>query len=283
MAGSSKRDRQLARERYLRQQARRAETRTKRRQRQQILGAVVAVVAVLGGIALIGVLANNDDNSGTVADAPIASASAAPSADSSTAPEATPEGVPVDGCTMVPTAAVDKPKYDKEPALTVAKAAYAATLSTNCGDIGLTLDGAKAPHTVNSFAFLAGKQFFDDTSCHRLTTSGIFVLQCGDPSASGTGGPGYEFPNENLPAKGSTVYKAGTVAMANSGPNTNGSQFFLVYKDSQLGPQYSVFGTIDKAGRAILNKVAGAGTGSDGVKPNQPVVLQQVTVKKAAA
>ena len=276
MAGSSKRDRQLARERYLRQQARRAETRTKRRQRQQILGAVVAVIAVLGGIALIGILArNNGDDTTSDAAAPIASSSAGPSA--------APEGVPVAGCTVMPAAAVDKPKYDKEPALTVAKAAYTATLSTNCGDIGLTLEGAKAPHTVNSFAFLAGKQFFDGTSCHRLTTEGIYVLQCGDPTASGSGGPGYEFANENLPAKGSTVYKAGTVAMANSGPNTNGSQFFLVYKDSQLGPDYSVFGTIDKAGLAILNKVAGAGTGSDGVKPNQPVVLQQVTVKKAAA
>ncbi|RKS77740.1 peptidyl-prolyl cis-trans isomerase B (cyclophilin B) [Motilibacter peucedani] len=280
MAGSSKRERQLARERYVRQQQRRAQQRARRRQRQQVLGAVVAVVAVLAGVAFIGFLVRDggDDDTGA------AGAVSSPQASTSTESSAPPVAIPVAGCTDATAKAVEKPSFSKEPALTVAKTSYTATLATNCGDVVLTLDGAKAPRTVNSFAFLAGKKYFDGTACHRLTTSGIYVLQCGDPSATGSGTPGYSFPDENLPAKTSTVYKAGTVAMANSGPGTNGSQFFLVYKDSTLGPNYSVFGTITK-GLDVLTKVAGAGSDSsngegDG-KPNQPVVLQTVTVKKA--
>lgn len=279
MAGSSKRERALARERYLRQQQRRAQQRARRRQRQQVIGAVVAVIAVVAGVAFIGALVSNDSDDTTTSPSAAVSGTAEPSAEAST--PAVP--IPIAGCKDATAKAVEKPSYAKEPALSIDKASYTATLATNCGTITLTLDGAKAPRTVNSFAFLAGKKFFDGTACHRLTTSGIFVLQCGDPTASGTGGPGYQFPNENLPAAGSTVYKAGTVAMANSGADTNGSQFFLVYKDSELGPDYSVFGTIDAAGLRVLSNVATAGTaaGPDG-KPNQPVVLSTVTVKKAA-
>ena len=152
---------------------------------------------------------------------------------------------------------------------------------TNCGTIVVNLDGKNAPHTVNSFAFLAGKHYFDNTPCHRLTTSGIFVLQCGDPTGSGSGGPGYTIPDENL--KGAT-YPAGTVAMANGGPNTNGSQFFLVYKNSTgLQPKYSPFGTI-VSGLNIIQNVAKAGSDNatapgDG-HPKRKVTIESVTIKK---
>ncbi len=109
------------------------------------------------------------------------------------------------------------------------KATYQATIHTNRGNIVINLLNSKATCTVNSFVYLASKSFFSNTHCHRLTTSGIFVLQCGDPTGTGEGGPGYKFNDENLTG---AKYTAGTVAMANSGPNTNGSQFFLVYKNS---------------------------------------------------
>ena len=106
-------------------------------------------------------------------------------------------------------------------------------MTTNCGVIKADLYAAKAPHTVNSFLFLASKGYFNDTPCHRLTTSGIYVLQCGDPTGTGSGTPGYSFKDENLTG---ATYGAGVLAMANSGANTNGSQFFINYKDSQLAP-----------------------------------------------
>ena len=152
------------------------------------------------------------------------------------------------------------------------------TLHTNQGDIVIALNAAKAPHTVNSFNFLAGQKFFDGTHCHRLTTQGIYVLQCGDPTRTGTGGPGYQFQDENLAG---ATYPAGTVAMANAGPNTNGSQFFLVYKDAALAPNYTPFGTIT-SGLDVVNKVAAGGTtdsnsAGDG-SPKIDVVFTSVTV-----
>ena len=157
-------------------------------------------------------------------------------------------------------------------------AAYDATLQTNCGAVTVTLDAARAPQTVNSFAFLSGEQFFDHTHCHRLTTEGIFVLQCGDPTGTGTGGPGYKFTDENLAG---ATYPAGTVAMANAGPNTNGSQFFLVYSDSQLPPNYTPFGRIN-GGMDVLQNIAAGGTkdGSGDGAPATDIVLDSVTTAR---
>jgi peptidyl-prolyl cis-trans isomerase B (cyclophilin B) len=167
-----------------------------------------------------------------------------------------------------------------------AKKTYTVTLATNRGNIVFTADGAAAPYTVFSFVYLAEKGYFNATKCHRLTTSGIFVLQCGDPTGTGDGGPGYEFQDENLaslgtPVSGSVTYPAGMVAMANAGPGTNGSQFFLVYKGSPLTPNYTPFGTITQ-GLDILLKVAAAGTNNanaqgDGA-PNDPVEIEHVTI-----
>jgi peptidyl-prolyl cis-trans isomerase B (cyclophilin B) len=165
-----------------------------------------------------------------------------------------------------------------------------ASIATSAGAVGLELDNGKTPCTVNNFTSLAKQGFFNNTTCHRLTTSTeLAVLQCGDPSGTGTGGPGYRFPNEyptnqyrmTDPAlKTPVVYPRGTLAMANAGPGTNGSQFFLVYKDSQLPPTYTVFGTIDGAGLATLDKVAAAGVagGSDDGKPVVDVTIKSVQV-----
>jgi len=180
---------------------------------------------------------------------------------------------------------VEPPKSGKVP---TDPAKISVSMSTNMGNIGLWLNNAEAPCTVNSFASLAQKGFFDGTICHRETTApGLGVLQCGDPAATGSGGPGYKFANEyptnqypkDDPALQKPVlYPRGTLAMANAGPNTNGSQFFLVYKDSQLPPNYTVFGSIDATGLATLDKIAEggvAGGGEDG-KPASEVTIKSV-------
>lgn len=163
-----------------------------------------------------------------------------------------------------------------------------ASLTTNQGNIGLQLDNAKSPCTVNNFASLAQQGFYDGTTCHRLTTGdALGVLQCGDPSGTGTGGPGYRFPNEyptnqyrlSDPALRSPVrYPRGTLTMANAGVGTNGSQFFLVYEDSELPPTYTVFGTIDKTGLATLDKIAARGVadGSDDGTPAADVRIESI-------
>ena len=122
--------------------------------------------------------------------------------------------------------------------------------------------------------------FYDAVACHRLTTEGIFVLQCGDPKGDGTGGPGYQVPDENLPAAATANYPAGSVAMANAGPNTNGSQFFLVYEDTTLPPGYTIWGTIT-AGLDLVRQIAAggvAGGGSDG-PPSQSITIETATVQ----
>ncbi|MGI5246303.1 peptidylprolyl isomerase [Dactylosporangium sp. CA-139066] len=144
-----------------------------------------------------------------------------------------------------------------------------ATIQTNLGPIGLQLYADRAPCTVNSFVHLSRDDFYSDTPCHRLTTDGLYVLQCGDPSGTGTGTPGYQFGEENLPT---TVppYPRGTLAMANAGPGTNGSQFFLVYKDSDIPADYTVFGTVT-SGLDLLDRIAAAGTATGG--PDGPPKL----------
>jgi peptidyl-prolyl cis-trans isomerase B (cyclophilin B) len=143
----------------------------------------------------------------------------------------------------------------------------------------VTTVGAKAPITITQLATLARGGFFNNTLCHRLTTQGLYVLQCGDPTATGGGGPNFTYRDENLPVEGLNNYPAGTVAMANSGPGTNGSQFFLVFADTTLGANYTIWGTITQ-GLDIVKAIAKAGVkggGADGA-PNQPISINRVTV-----
>jgi peptidyl-prolyl cis-trans isomerase B (cyclophilin B) len=159
------------------------------------------------------------------------------------------------------------------------RTAASITFATNCGEIVVALDPA-APATVSSAIFLAEEGFYDGTACHRLTTEGIYVLQCGDPAGNGTGGPGYTVPDENLPADGENNYPAGTVAMANAGPGTSGSQFFIVYEDTTLPGDYTIWGTVT-SGLDMVQEVASVGTedgGPDGA-PRQPIVIESATVQ----
>ena len=153
------------------------------------------------------------------------------------------------------------------------------TFTTNQGEIVIETTPALAPLTVNVMAALAQKNYFDNTICHRLTTEGIFVLQCGDPTGTGTGGPGFNIPDENLPQPTENNYPAGTVAMANAGPGTSGSQFFLVYQDTTLGPDYTIWGSIT-SGLDILQTIASAGVvdgGADGA-PLTGVTIESTKV-----
>jgi peptidyl-prolyl cis-trans isomerase B (cyclophilin B) len=154
------------------------------------------------------------------------------------------------------------------------------TFTTNQGEIVIETTPSLAPLTVNAIAALAQKNYFDNTICHRLTTEGIFVLQCGDPTGTGTGGPGFNIPDENLPQPIDNNYPAGTVAMANSGlPGTSGSQFFLVYQDTSLGPDYTIWGSIT-SGLDILQTIASAGVvdgGADGA-PLTGVTIESTKV-----
>ncbi|MCF2536491.1 peptidylprolyl isomerase [Streptomyces nigra] len=274
MVSQEQRRRQLAREKFLRQQQRRTDARRKARVRNSVIASVLAVV-VIGSVALYttDVLKGDDDTKQN------AGAEVTPSA---SAPSKAP-----DPCEKPAEGKVKTATWKKEPELTVDKSAkYTMKLATTCGDIDIALKASAAPHTVNSFDFLAGKGYFDHSKCHRLTTNGIYVLQCGDPTGTGTGGPGYTIPDENLKDKSlkANTYPAGTVAMANTGQkHTGGSQFFLVYQDSQLPPSYTPFGTVSESGMKVLKKIADAGesTGAGDGAPNATVVIDKATVTKS--
>ncbi|GGT19513.1 peptidylprolyl isomerase [Streptomyces chromofuscus] len=271
MVSQEQRRRQLAREKFLRQQQRRTDARRKSRMRNAVIASALGVV-LIGSLALYttGVLKDDDKTN--------AAAEVTQSASPSKAP---------DPCDKPAAGKVASETWKKEPAMTIDKSAdYTMKLATTCGDIDVALKASAAPHTVNSFEFLAGKGYFDHTKCHRLTTNGIYVLQCGDPTGSGSGGPGYTIPDENLRDKSlkDHVYPAGTVAMANTGqPNSGGSQFFLVYQDSELPPSYTPFGTVSESGMTVLKKIADAGenTGAGDGAPNATVVINKATITKS--
>jgi peptidyl-prolyl cis-trans isomerase B (cyclophilin B) len=277
--------------RKLERQLERRAAQERRRRLYTIIASAVVVVAVIAGVAAYFVTRKDSDSTATASTTP-------PSSAAPTEPAPTGEGAlpafkpPADlgaDCQYPAAQAASKPNTPPRAGkVPTDPAQVSVSMSTNQGNIGIQLDNAKAPCTVNSFASLAQQNYFNDTPCHRLTTSpGLSVLQCGDPTGSGTGGPGYEFANEyptnqyqpdDPTLQTPVTYPRGTLAMANAGPGTNGSQFFLVYKDSQLPPGYTAFGKIDDTGLATLDKIAAAGVeggGQDG-KPATPVQVKSI-------
>jgi peptidyl-prolyl cis-trans isomerase B (cyclophilin B) len=280
--------------RKLERQLERREAQARRRRLYTIIASAVAVVAVVAGVAAFFFTRSHSDSS---------TASVAPSTPGGSSAEPTEPAPAANGQLPAFKAPADLGKNCQYPAAQAASkpnkpprtgevptdpAEVSVSMSTDQGNIGIQLDNAKSPCTVNSFASLAQQNYFNDTQCHRLTTSpGLAVLQCCDPTGSGSGGPGYEFANEyptnqfqpdDPQLQNPVTYPRGTLAMANAGPGTNGSQFFLVYKDSQLPPGYTVFGKIDDTGLATLDKIAAAGVeggGQDG-KPATPVTVKSI-------
>ena len=270
MTGKRERQRKLARERMLRQQARRAERARKARQ----ITIVAVICCVVVGLGVGGYFLFAGPGSSKAA-AVSATSSATPSASASASTQAEPATT----CSYQASGTAAR-NVGTPPAKPDYKTGYQATIHTNRGDVVINLLNSKATCTVNSFVYLAAKKYFNNTHCHRLTTIDPFVLQCGDPTGTGSGGPGYKFANENLAG---ATYTRGTVAMANSGPNTNGSQFFIVYKNSKLAASYTPFGEVVK-GLGIIQNVAKAGsdnanTAGDG-HPKEKVVIDSVTIKK---
>jgi peptidyl-prolyl cis-trans isomerase B (cyclophilin B) len=271
VAGKKQRQRKLARERYQRRLVRQAQRDRRMRVWSIVVTAVVVVIGggIAGGIALAG------RSTGT-SSTPKTGGSPTPSPTASTVAE------PATHCTYTANPPAAR-KVNFPPATPDYKAAYQATITTNRGPIVIDLLNSKATCTVNSFVSLADQAFYNNTPCPRLTTSGFYILQCGDPTGKGTGGPGYEFASENLAG---ATYPAGTLAMANSGaPDSNGSQFFLVYQNSsELPPDYTPFGKI-ASGLNILQNVGKRGYGpplnsAGGGAPKESVEIESVTIKQ---
>lgn len=269
---SNKQRREAAQRRLQRQLERRAALAKKRRRNVLIGVAAAAALLVVATLLLIG---GGDD--------PVPAA-----AEPTPTPAAAPTPGVVDGsdgtCDWTPADTAANPNLQADSGTPPVEVAPTGTteidITTTAGPIGLTLDNAGAPCAVASMVYLAGQGYFDDTVCHRQTDSeGLKVLQCGDPSGTGSGGPAYEFPTQ---VTGEETYPRGTVAMANSGQGFDGSQFFLVYGDSQLSPDYTVLGTIDEAGLATLDAIAANGNdGSNGPgdgAPTAEVRIESLTV-----
>ncbi|MBZ5734029.1 peptidylprolyl isomerase [Nocardioides sp. TRM66260-LWL] len=229
----------------------------------------LALVAVLAAVGPLAACSGDDTAAADPQSTPAASDSASASASSGAGECAYPAGEPA------------SKQVDAPPATPAVSGTVKATMSTNIGDFQLTLDADRTPCTVNNFVSLAEQGYFDKTPCHRLVTEGIYVLQCGDPTGTGTGGPGYTIPDE---LKGDEDYSAGALAMAKTQfPDSGGSQFFIVYADSTgLPKDYTVFGKVDAAAVKAIAQVAKAGTKggqtpTDGA-PAKPVDITKVTV-----
>jgi peptidyl-prolyl cis-trans isomerase B (cyclophilin B) len=278
---SNEQRRQAAKRKLERQLTRRAERAKKRR----VWGVGLTVLVVVALVGLVFWLTNLGPDDSSAATKPSDDAEAA--------------GKTTDGPCAYKENPAEKPEKDpgmpEDPKDTPKKGTVGVDLKTSQGDIEMTLDRAKAPCTVQSMEHLVKEKYFDGTKCHRMVASaGLKVLQCGDPKGDGTGGPGYSIPDE-LPkdlaaAPGGqaggqplSVYKRGMLAMANAGPETGGSQFFIVSGDSTLPPSYTVFGEISASGMKVVDKIAKggitAGQSPEDGAPKLPVDIETATVK----
>jgi peptidyl-prolyl cis-trans isomerase B (cyclophilin B) len=259
---TNKQRREAAQRRLQRQLVRREELARKRRRNLLAAVAVIAVLVVVGAAVLITNVVGGDDDATANAAGTVACDY---QPDTSDNPNLTDVGTP------------------PSPEATPTQGTSTLLMSTGQGDLTLTLDRAGAPCAAASFTFLAQQGFFDGSPCHREVNQDAFgVLQCGDPSGTGQGGPTYKFAQEVTDA---TTYPRGTIAMANSGqPDSTGSQFFLCFTDTQLSPDYTPVGTVDEAGLAVLDTIAAAGNDGSfeaqagGGAPNLPVTINTMTV-----
>ena len=287
MPSSRKRQRELARAKYHRQMVRRAAAERRRRQISAAVTVAVAVLLVVGFVSWrAGVFSSKEQ----------------------------PPPAAAQDCVWNPKTPDDNTKdVGTPPTLDIAASGTRTmTITFAAGVVEAELDLSRAPCTAASFAYLASQSFFDNTTCHRLLDSGAYVLQCGDPSGTGSGGPAYTFADENLPTPpdptasataspsatpapsaspspsapdGTVIYRKGTLAMANSGPNTNGSQFFIVYRDSPFPPNYTIFGRVTKGLEVVEQIASGGHDGSyepspGGGKPKNDATIRSLTVSE---
>ncbi|KOX24767.1 peptidylprolyl isomerase [Saccharothrix sp. NRRL B-16348] len=278
--------REQAKRKLERQLVRRTE-RAKRRRVIAIVATAVTVVVVAGGVYFLATA----DFSNTGDDAAAASSNTPAPIEIPTEVKALPtRPTPIADpatCEYRPSTEPASKEGTKAPeASTAATGTATATIKSNVGELKLTLDRALAPCAVNSFVSLVKQGYYDGSTCHRIGTEGLQMLQCGDPTGTGSGGPGYTFDNETWPE---LTYGRGYLAMANAGgtepgKGTNGSQFFIVYGDAQLSPDYTVFGSLDEAGLKLIDEVARAGHDGSfdpspgGGKPNKEVKFESVTI-----
>ncbi|MCW2596463.1 MAG: peptidyl-prolyl cis-trans isomerase [Pseudonocardiales bacterium] len=271
---NSKQRREAERRRLQRQYQRRQQQHATRRRIAlitSIAGAAVVIAVVVGFV-----IATGNDNKAPAATnaANAASTSNGPSPSNTTS---APTVKPAAGTCTFKKSGTAARTVTTPPPNAPTKGTVNVQVKTTQGTMTFTLDQAKAPCAAENFVSLAKQKYFNSTPCHRLTTQGIFVLQCGDPGGTGSGGPGYSFADE---LSGTEKYTRGVLAMANSGADTNGSQFFIVYKNSTLGPQYTVFGTVT-TGLSVVDKVAAKGpsTGVDG-SPKLAISITSATVQQ---
>ncbi|MGY1723757.1 peptidylprolyl isomerase [Blastococcus sp. SYSU DS0533] len=275
---TNKQRREAAQRHLQRQLERRAEQAKKRRRNLGLLLTALAVVVVVGAALLITNVLGGDDTTDDVAAEPTT-----PAATSSAARTTNADGTVT--CEYLPDESGNTNLTDvgtpPNPETTPTQGTATVLMSTDQGDVTLTLDRAKAPCAAASFVYLTEQGFYDGTPCHRLVNADTFgVLQCGDPTGTGSGGPSYKYAEEVTP---DTTYPRGTVAMAKTAaPNSTGGQFFLTFVDTELPPEYTVVGTIDEAGLGVLDAVAAGGVqGAEGPgdgAPNIPVTIEDMAV-----
>jgi cyclophilin family peptidyl-prolyl cis-trans isomerase len=284
------RDRQLAKLAARRQ----AERTAAMRRRNLIVGGAAGIVSLLVVIVGLNVLLGDGTQAGSPSLTPSTSPSGSPSPSAAlgtktgtvTPTAANESGEVACGAEAPPQAGKPKPQFAGPPPMKIdPKATYTATVETSCGTIVIELDAKRAPTTVNSFVFLAKEGYFDGQYVHRLDTS-IDVVQGGDPTGTGSGGPGYAIPDE---LKGDESYTPGTLAMANAGANTGGSQFFLITGPAGTNldgnPNYTIFGKVieglDVAKRIQSLPIVDASSGDiSGQRPVQAIYLESVTIRK---
>jgi cyclophilin family peptidyl-prolyl cis-trans isomerase len=283
--GTAKRERQKANRQARLEQLQKQEKQAKTKKRVIQIAVLVGVFVLAAWLLSRLVSGGGDDEQ---ADTSTTVATTTPTTVTPATTAALPTTVPgktITGETPCPSpegASERATQFEQEPPMCIDTAkTYTATMVTNKGELTATLDATKAPKTVNNFVVLARYHYFDNTVCHRIIPS--FVVQCGDPTATGSGGPGYEFADE-LPATGE--YQIGSLAMANSGPNTNGSQFFMITGDqgTSLPPNYSLFGQITEGLDTTLPALDAAGNpdqAANGVPPLEQVVIESVTITES--